>query len=231
MIIVARKTQRLQSIKFLIVVLFSVLISCQTNNQSEKKSSHKSSFADSLFILNSLKHTSDYKGTNNPKYFANKLTAKKLYLSYLNKKCKTSAIDSNNITVPDIIFVTKLKTHNNIQPIIINATNEELDELLLITVNDDLTVVDVFCLSGNEGCVGINESNFPYLKLCPERESKINDYTILTFHKKITNKVGNSSEIDSVIIDSLTFKTTINKNGTLTTNKIDSIRIKRKKTN
>jgi len=102
-----------------------------------------------------------------------------------------------------------------------------LDELILITLDKDLKFIDGFYLSGNNGCVGLDEQNLPYVKACPERESNI-DKIITTYHKKITYKVGSNSNFESVIIDSLTYKTTISELGLFSTKMIDSTRVIRK---
>jgi hypothetical protein len=56
---------------------------------------------------------------------------------------------------------------------VINAFGDDLDELILITLDKNLRYIDGFYLSGNDGCVGLNEENFPYLEACPERESNL----------------------------------------------------------
>jgi len=212
--------------KLLVLILFYFLIGCNAG-RVESKNQGKD-IPDSLFIDNGLKNTKDFKGGNQDKYHLDKSTAIKLYFPYIKKQFGYSDSDLPNLNIPDIQYVSKMDIIGNIVPIIINASGDDLDELVLITLDKDLNYIDGFYLSGNCGCVGLDERNLPYVRACPERESSIGKTSITTYHKKITYKVGSNANFESVIIDSLTYKTTISELGFFSTRMIDSTRVIRK---
>ena len=122
-------------------------------------------------------------------------------------------------------LISKQEKIGNIQPIIVQTNGTDFGALLLINLNEKGDEISGMFLNGGENS-GPLEDLDSVLLLRPFKRSffnynQVNSYSLSAWVNKYkTNKPD--------IVDSVTYRSTIEMDGTIKTQKIDSVRIKRK---
>jgi hypothetical protein len=158
-------------------------------------------------------------------------TKEKAYLKLDNKlklKLLSKILNMDTTWIKDDIrayLISKQEKIGKLQPIIILTSGTDFGALLMIILDEEGDEISGLFLSGGEDS-GPLEDMDSVLLLQPYKRSFFVSNQINSYSLSARVKTYKTNKPD--IIDSVSYRTTIKLNGTIVTEKIDSVRIKRK---
>jgi hypothetical protein len=135
-------------------------------------------------------------------------------------------IDTSQIMMDDFYYVSKLKLNSSYNSVIIEAEGEDMQGLILITIDNNGDYIDSYHLAGIIGCSGAWEADSGYYETCTLRNSLIESCSVITNIKKCYFKPLNDS-VNFTRLDSINYKIEVNSKGQFTSSELDSIRVYR----
>jgi hypothetical protein len=179
-------------------------------------------FADSLYKYHNYTGRLDIETIDTKNLIATDSTFKLIYAN--------SIIVMDTVTLSAVYpfygcyFVSKQKKFSNHQPIIVRIEADDYFAVILMVFDDNKSLISWKELSGGL-CAGPSEYE-DRIEYCPESYSIANNNTDLTFisSTEIIPVIDSVVIQDSTLIDSLTYHISINNNGIINRQLIDSVR-------
>lgn len=199
--------------KFLL--LFSILFFAACSSRQERTASLPE---DAVYKYMDLKKTTDM-STENSVFKELDSLQKRQLLPDISKGLSMD-VDFPYSSLVDVYFVAKQKKIGTLQPILLKLNGDDFNKTILINLNEENHPVSFLFVAGEEFCG--SDHDFYCEK---STHSIFNNEEIITYDLVKTESSNND---DTSYTDSIVYKSIIKPDGTIETNKIDSVRITKK---
>ncbi len=208
----------------LFISVFLGLIGCKFNNKVIVDN-----LPDSLFAYRQIVKTYGFEDTLKH----NKKLTKVHYIQWIKPYLEQTynvKIDTSRIMMDDYFYISKTNLNSSYNSFIIEAIGDDMEGLILFTIDKNGNYVDSYHLAGVIGCSGAWQVDSSYYETCKLTDSRFENSSIITNIKRHYFKPINDS-VNLVRLDSINYKIEINNNGKFISSKLDSGRIYRYENN
>jgi hypothetical protein len=178
---------------------------------------------DSLFAYSQINSTVGFEDTLKHGKKLSRTHYVRLIKPFLEKTFHEQ-VDTNRIMLDDYYYISKISLNPSYRSIIVESIGEDMQGLILFSINKKGDYLDCYNLAGVFGCSGAWEVDSSYYETCINRNSRFNDNSIMTSIKKHYFKPINDS-INYARLDSLSYRIILNNEGKFISTQLDSVRL------